>query len=171
MDFNIKPATVDDIAEIAKLTNKARAEMFPHLGQEWRAQKAEQDLATFQQTFIDQPERAYLTAHSEGKLVATVGYQHYDYRFSNLDLETEGVVEVVRLYVDPDWRRGGLASKMFAALVQIAKEAGFKQLYLHTHPFLPGAIKFWERQGFALLRVDADDPVWQTTHMSRSLRE
>ncbi|OHW99643.1 acetyltransferase [Colletotrichum incanum] len=171
MDFIIKPAMADDIAEIAELTNKARAEMFPHQGHKWRAQKAEEDSASFQQTFIDHPQGAYLIARSEGKLVATVGYQHYDYRFSELALETEGVVEVVRLYVDPDWRRGGLASKTVAVLVQIAKEAGFKQLYLHTHPFLPGAIKFWERQGFTLLRVDVDDLVWQTTHMSRSLRE
>jgi hypothetical protein len=37
-------------------------------------------------------------------------------------------------------------------------------LYLHTHPFLPGAIGFWERQGFAVVDVE-DDPVWHTTHM------
>ncbi|GKT44373.1 uncharacterized protein ColSpa_04554 [Colletotrichum spaethianum] len=169
MDFNIKPATAGDTAEIMELSKKARAEMFPHLSQEWRAQKAEHDLAVFQQTFIDQPQGAFLIARSGNKLVATVGYQHYDYRFPAFHLNNEGVVEVVRLYVDPDWRRGGLASKMVAVLVQIAKESGLKQLYLHTHPFLPGAIKFWERQGFTLLWVDVEDHVWQTTHMSRRL--
>ncbi|WQF80679.1 Putative GNAT domain, acyl-CoA N-acyltransferase [Colletotrichum destructivum] len=172
MDFGIKPATADDMAEIAELTNKARAEMFPHLGPEWRAKRAETDAAIFEKTFFDHPQGAYLIARSAGKLIATIGYQHYDHRFLGLDLRAgDDVVEVVRLYVDPDWRRGGLASKLVAALVHSAREAGMKQLYLHTHPFLPGAIKFWERQGFTLLRVDVDDPVWQTTHMSRSLEE
>ncbi|AZE68210.1 acetyltransferase [Pseudomonas synxantha] len=41
-------------------------------------------------------------------------------------------------------------------------------VYLHTHPFLPGAIDFWIRQGFEVVDVEAD-PVWQTTHMHRSL--
>ncbi|KAJ0164494.1 hypothetical protein CTA2_862 [Colletotrichum tanaceti] len=181
MDFGIKPATADDMAEIAALTNKARAEMFPHLGPAWRAKRAENDAAVFGATFFDHPHGRYLIARSAGKLIATIAYQHYDHRFPGLGLragggdddddddDDDGVVEVVRLYVDPDWRRGGLASKLVAALARAATEAGLRQLYLHTHPFLPGAIKFWERQGFTLLRVDVDDPVWQTTHMSRSL--
>jgi hypothetical protein len=37
-------------------------------------------------------------------------------------------------------------------------------LYLHTHPFLPGALGFWERQGFRIVDVESD-PVWRTTHM------
>ena len=41
-------------------------------------------------------------------------------------------------------------------------------MYLHTHPFLPGAIDFWLRQGFEVVDVDAD-PVWRTTHMQRIL--
>ncbi|EFQ33965.1 acetyltransferase [Colletotrichum graminicola] len=169
MDFSIRPVTVDDITEIAELTKRARVEMFPHMDPTWRAQRAEHDSATFQLTFIDHPQGAYLVARSGGKLVATIGYQDYDHRHQ-LSLETEGIVEVVRLYVDPDWRRGGLASKMVASLVEIAEEAGVRQLYLHTHPFLPGAIQFWTRQGFTLLRVDVDDKVWQTTHMGRTLK-
>ncbi|KAK2034721.1 acetyltransferase [Colletotrichum zoysiae] len=170
MDFSIQPVTINDITDIAELTKKARVEMFPHMDQEWRTQRAKHDLETFQQTFVDHPQGAYLVARSGGKLVATVGYQEYDHRHQ-LGLETEGIVEVVRLYVDPDWRRGGLASKMVATLVETAEEAGIRQLYLHTHPFLPGAIQFWTRQGFTLLRVDADDKVWQTTHMGRTLEK
>ncbi|KAK2001942.1 acetyltransferase [Colletotrichum falcatum] len=172
MDFSIRPVTVDDINDIAELTQKARVEMFPHMGPEWRAERAEHDAATFRQTFVDEgAQGSFLVARSGGKLVATVGYQGYDHRHRlGLERAAEGVVvEVVRLYVDPDWRRGGLASKMVATLVEAAQEAGVRRLYLHTHPFLPGAIQFWTRQGFALLRVDAEDKVWQTTHMSRTM--
>ncbi|MNP68286.1 hypothetical protein D3C76_1642210 [compost metagenome] len=57
---------------------------------------------------------------------------------------------------------------MFAALRQAAEQAGVECLYLHTHPFLPGAIAFWERQGFVVIDVE-QDPVWQTTHMQLRL--
>jgi len=49
-----------------------------------------------------------------------------------------------------------------------AEQAGVECLYLHTHPFLPGAIAFWERQGFVVIDVE-QDPVWQTTHMQLTL--
>ncbi|KAK0370191.1 acetyltransferase [Colletotrichum melonis] len=169
MDIQISLATIDDIPEILELTQKARVDMYPHLDEQWRAMKAEQDLATFQKTFFDHPDGAFIVARSDNQIMATVGYQHYDYRFPQLTLLPDGVVEVVRLFVVPAWRRGGLASRLVSALEKAAREAGLKQLYLHTHPFLPGAIKFWERQAFVVLDIDRDDAVWQTTHMSRNL--
>ncbi|OHF02947.1 acetyltransferase [Colletotrichum orchidophilum] len=171
MDIRISPATVDEIPKILELTQKSRADMFPHLDEQWRAKKAEQDLATFKETFFNHPEGAFLIARSNDEIIATIGYQPYDHRFPELTVRPDNVVEVVRLYVLPAWRRGGLASRLVSALEKTAREAGIKQLYLHTHPFLPGAIKFWERQGFVVLTVDLDDPVWQTTHMSRDLDE
>lgn len=38
-------------------------------------------------------------------------------------------------------------------------------MYLHTHPFLPGAIRFWEKQAFDIIGVDEEDEVWRTHHM------
>ena len=97
-----------------------------------------------------------------------IGYLPYDHRFSQLDYAGERVVEVVRLFVLPAYRRRGLAAALFGALRQQALQAGIGCLYLHTHPFLPGAITFWERQGFAVVDVEPD-PVWQTTHMQLRL--
>ncbi|KXH62150.1 acetyltransferase [Colletotrichum salicis] len=169
MDIEISPATIDEIPKILDLTQMARADMFPHLDDQWRAKKTEEDLATFQETFFNHPDGAFIVARSNNQIIATVGYQYFDYRFPQLTLLPDGVVEVVRLYVVPAWRRGGLASRLVSALKKAASEAGLKQLYLHTHPFLTGAIKFWERQGFVVLDVDRDDAVWQTTHMSQNL--
>lgn len=47
-------------------------------------------------------------------------------------------------------------------------QAGIQCPYLHTHPFLPGAITFWERQGFVIVDLEAD-PLWRTTHMQLML--
>ena len=167
-DIIIRPATSDEIPELVGFITKARAEMFPFLNQASSGQMAQRELESFQKSYLDSPQGAFLTARSKGRLVATIGCVPYDGRFPSLNVEVENVVEVVRLYVEPEWRRAGLASKLFAKLVETTRQAGVKQLYLHTHPFLPNAIGFWERNGFSIIEVD-EDPVWQTTHMSRLL--
>lgn len=85
-----------------------------------------------------------------------------------MDYQGHKTVEVVRLFVLPAFRRCGLARELYRALEAMARTEGVEVMYLHTHPFLPGAIDFWLRQGFAVVDVEAD-PVWQTTHMQRFL--
>ncbi|KAJ0309478.1 hypothetical protein COL516b_002723 [Colletotrichum fioriniae] len=60
MDIQISPATIDDIPEILELAKKARVDMYPHLDEQWRAMKAGQDLATFQKTFFNHPDGAFI---------------------------------------------------------------------------------------------------------------
>jgi GNAT superfamily N-acetyltransferase len=79
------------------------------------------------------------------------------------------IVEVLRLFVLPQYRRHGLAASLFQALKDHAIASGVHFMYLHTHPFLPGAIRFWEKQGFNVVRVDEEDKVWQTHHMQMML--
>ena len=80
------------------------------------------------------------------------------------------IVEVVRLFVLPQYRRRGLAAALFQSLQEHAFAAGVQCMYLHTHPFLPGAIGFWEKQGFQLVGVDREDKVWLTHHFWKMLR-
>lgn len=79
------------------------------------------------------------------------------------------IVEVLRLFVLPGYRRHGLAASLFRSLQDHAVASGVQCMYLHTHPFLPGAIRFWEKQGFDIIRVDEDDEVWRTHHMQMML--
>ncbi|KAH7126240.1 acyl-CoA N-acyltransferase [Dactylonectria estremocensis] len=165
----IQLATSDEIPDIVDFVKAARSDMFPMLDSASHAEQAQRLLASFQETYLDRSDGAFLTARtSEGRLIATIGYIAYDGRFPHLDIGVDRVAEVVRLFVDPAYRRDGLASKLVATLEQKARQAGIAKLYLHTHPFLPGAVRFWERQGFVLLGVD-EDPVWNTTHLARSL--
>lgn len=78
-------------------------------------------------------------------------------------------VEVLRLFVLPRYRRHGLAAALFRSLRDHALASGVQCMYLHTHPFLPGAIRFWEKQGFEIAHVDHEDQVWRTHHMSLML--
>lgn len=110
-----------------------------------------------------------LAAHDDVHgLVGTIAWRAYDHRFAQLDFTGRRVVEVVRLFVAPECRRQGIADALFAALKEQTKGQGIDLLYLHTHPFLPGALEFWQRHGFAVICRDAD-PEWQTIHMECAL--
>lgn len=168
MEIVIRAARVDEIPAISDFVGKARADMFPMLDPKSHKNTVERELLGFKRTYLENSNGAFLTARVDGRLIATIGYLDYNGRFPQLKFSHERVAEVVRLYVHPAWRRAGLASNLFDALEQTARQAGIKQLYLHTHPFLAGARDFWERQGFSVICVD-EDPIWQTTHMSRLL--
>ncbi|MCU7248114.1 GNAT family N-acetyltransferase [Pseudomonas koreensis] len=148
-----------DIPEILDFVLEARAGLFPKLS----ASGMLDDLARFAEVYL-QGEGRFLIARHAGRIVASIGYLGYDRRFPNLAYPGLKVVEGVRLFVVPTLRRSGLAGALYRSLKAMALADGVEMIYLHTHPFLPGAIDFWLRQGFEIIAVDAD-PVWQTTHM------
>lgn len=159
----IQAVTAADIPEVVRFVLQARAELFPTLS----ATGMPADLADFEAIYLHGDGR-FLIARDEGQIVAAIGYLPYDGRFPQLNYHARKAVEVVRLFVLPAFRRFGLAGELYRALETQAKAQRVAVMYLHTHPFLPGAIDFWLRQGFEVVDVDAD-PVWRTTHMQRTL--
>jgi GNAT superfamily N-acetyltransferase len=59
-----------------------------------------------------------------------------------------GVVEVKRVYVDPAFRRRGLAAVLMAALEETAAEAGSGEMVLNTGPSQPEALALYAGQGY-----------------------
>jgi GNAT superfamily N-acetyltransferase len=57
-------------------------------------------------------------------------------------------VEITRLYVDPEYRKLGLATQLVRQLKLHATENHADALYLHTNSFLSGGLDFLEYQGF-----------------------
>lgn len=163
MSASIQAVTAADIPEVLRFVLQARDEIFPKL----KATGLPDDLAQFEAIYL-QGDGQFLIARAEGRIVAAVGYLPYDGRFAQLNYQGCKTVEVVRLYVLPAFRRFGLAGELYRSLEALARADGVEMVYLHTHPFLPGAIDFWIRQGFEVVDVEAD-PVWQTTHMHRPL--
>lgn len=157
--FEITSVRSADIPAALDFLLAAREQMFPKL----RDSAMPDDLAAFEAVYVNGAGR-FLLARDQGRIVGAIGYLPYDRRFPALDYPGQKVVEVVRLFVLPPYRRVGLARALYAELQQAARQAGVQVMYLHTHPFLAGAVDFWQRQGFELVSVDPD-PVWQTTHM------
>lgn len=154
-------ATVDTLPPVLDFLQRARAQMFA--GRVDTAAVAP-DLRDFTQTYASGQGRMLAAYDAAQALVGTIAWRAYDRRFAQLDFAGRHVVEVVRLFVAPECRRRGIADALFAALRDQARAAGIEVLYLHTHPFLPGALEFWQRHGFEILCRDAD-PEWQTIHM------
>ena len=150
----------DETAAVTAFLAQARRETFPWLD----GTPLPADLADFRGRYLHDPRAQFVVARVGAEVVGGIGYLPYDHRFAQLDYRGQAAVEVVRLFVAPAWRRNGLASRLYQALRDLALENQVTLLYLHTHPFLPGAIGFWERQGFVITDVE-DDPVWHTTHM------
>ncbi|MCQ9422247.1 GNAT family N-acetyltransferase [Pseudomonas sp. LJDD11] len=155
-----------DIAATLAFVMQARAQIFPMLD----PAAIPSDLAGFEQVYLNGPDGHFLIARAAGQIVAAIGYLPYDQRFAQLDYQGRRTVEIVRLFVEPAFRSAGLAGRLFRALSEHAQRQGVEVLYLHTHPFLPGAIAFWEKHGFTITDVE-DDPLWHTTHMEKALDE
>ena len=143
----------------------ARKEMF---GERINPLEVPEDLANYELVYAP-PNGCMLAAvDSDDKVQATIAYRAYDGRFPQLHFHDNAkIVEVVRLYVAPCMRRSGLATQLFHALEQEARADGCDVLYLHTHPFLEGALEFWQKCGFQIMDRE-EDPVWQTIHMQLS---
>lgn len=161
--MNIQTVTIAEIPDVLAFVLQARAELFPMLS----ASGMPADLVQFEATYL-QGDGRFLIACDDDQIVAAIGYLPYDGRFSQLNYQGHKTVEVVRLFVRPAFRRFGLAGQLYRALEATARADGVAVVYLHTHPFLPGAIDFWGRQGFEIVDVE-DDPVWCTTPMQRYL--
>lgn len=70
--------------------------------------------------------------------------------------------------MEPACRGQGIAMRLIEGLVEVAREDGVEVMYLHTHPFLPGAQYLWEKEGWRV-EVREEEGPWFTIHMRRDL--
>jgi GNAT superfamily N-acetyltransferase len=154
--WNIQPVPFEAADEYITFINDARSQMFPG-----------RSLAPDNASLLGHG-TCFLEARDGKQLIAAIGFVPYNHRFPQFKYHDVRTVEVVRLYVEPRYRRSGLATALFKELCERAKEQDLGRLYMHTHPFLPGAIGFWQKHGFEIVEQE-EDPVWQTTHMQMVL--
>ncbi|MFC3886277.1 GNAT family N-acetyltransferase [Bacillus songklensis] len=165
--YTIKEVQKCEYDQIIEFVMKIRKEIFPMLCQE----QLPSDLLHFEQYYVQPENSAFFAAFSEdGTVLGTIGVCPYDGRFDQLQgcYDLPKTAEIVRCYMDPNYRRLGIGTALFKKVTSFSREAGYQTLYLHTHPFLPGAIPFWKAQGFVDRLAEAD-PVWKTLHMDKKL--
>ena len=86
----------------------------------------------------------FLLAHdARGRAVACGGLRTLDEQVLG-----RGVVEVKRMYVDPEARGSGVAAELLRALEESARRLGAVRLVLETGTSQPDAVRFYSREGY-----------------------
>jgi len=98
-------------------------------------------LARFHDTFDPQSEAAWV-AELDGRVIGSIFLVKGD--------EAE-VAKLRMLYVEPDARGNGIASRLVDVCVSRAREVGYARLDLWTNSVLTAARKIYERAGFQLI--------------------
>lgn len=164
-EFKISKVSVDNSKDIVAYVKGFRKQLFPMLDHN----KQPQDLLLFKKTYIEDQLGVFLqTENSEDNLVGVIGMSRYDHRFPYLNYQGKRVVEVARLYIEPQFRRQAVATSLVKTLVEHARSKKIDTLYLHTHPFLTGAFEFWISQGFKQI-AETKEGGFVTIHMERHI--
>lgn len=161
MRVTIKKATREMSAEIIHYVMQSRKDLFPMLDNN----VLPADLQNFGAAYLTNYHSGFFVAYDEQNNIAgTIGLLEYNNRFNHFNYRSKPTCEVVKLYVEPQYRRLGLATKLVEEINRLARQQNIERLYLHTHPFLKGAKEMWQKNGFNVT-LQEDVPVWQTIHM------
>ncbi|SFG08445.1 GNAT family N-acetyltransferase [Pontibacter chinhatensis] len=165
MAIQIREIEKDRIAELVTYVRNFRKELFPMIDHS----VVPEDLANFEACYMADDNAVFLVAtDASGSIIGTIGMRRYDHRFAHLDYTGQVINEVLKLYVEPAYRRKGLGRALVNALKSEAWQRGIETLYLHTHPFLSGAYEFWAKQGFRMVCQD-DTEIFRTIHMDLAM--
>lgn len=94
------------------------------------------------------PRGRFVVALSDGGVLACGAVQQL----------SEGVAEIKRMWVDPEWRGRGLAGRMLRHLESLAAADGNSLVRLDTNPTLTDAIAMYLRAGYAEIERYNDNP-------------
>lgn len=128
------------------------------------------DIVKMDEYYVSPKRNNFFVAYTEtGEIIATIGIRAYDKDFPEFRhlYSNDATSSIWRLFVDRRCRRCGLASKMFSIAENFAYEAGFDNIYLHTHKTLPGALEYWTKMGF-VVALDSNDEL-ETVHMDKKI--
>ena len=101
------------------------------------------------------PRSIYLVAEVNREVVGGVGI----YPTDGLP---EGTCELVKMYIDKDFRGFGIGKKLIAQAMDFARAKGYKKIYLESMPELRKAVAVYEHLGFTHLPA----PLGNTGHFS-----
>ena len=79
------------------------------------------------------------------------------------------LAELKRLYVRPAFRGHGIGRAMTERIIADARAEGYRTLQLDTQPFLPEAIRLYQKLGFAEMKGYNPSPLPETIYMKLEL--
>lgn len=88
---------------------------------------------------IDEPGAAFVLARENERAVGCGAIRPH----------TAAIAEVKRMYVEPPFRRRGIARLILEKLEKIARSNGFEEIRLETGQWQPGAMRLYESMNYA----------------------
>lgn len=82
---------------------------------------------------------------------------------------SEGICEMKRLYVKPDYRLAGLGRLLAQSTITAAREAGYREMRLDTLATMASAIRLYQTLGFQRIAPYYDNPNGSAIFMSLNL--
>lgn len=104
------------------------------------------DLDDIDATYIRRGDE-FFVAEVDGRIAGTAG----------LIFESADVARIVRMSVDSELRRSGIASALVAACKEAAQRRGATDLHVFTEPHWEDAVSFYAAQGFVAYGRDSID--------------
>lgn len=131
--------------------------------------KFHKDIKFLKSYYMAPIKNEFFLAKIDGKLVATIGVRGYDKDFKEFNniFHKDSTASIWRLYVDKEYRRQGIASKLVSKVIDFSKSQNYHNIYLHTHKTLDGALNFWKKQGFDVF-FDTNNQ-YKTVHMIKNI--
>ena len=129
-----------------------------------------EDIKNLREYYIYPQRNSFFVACDESNnIIATIGIRAYDKSFEEFEgiYSSNHTASIWRLFVDEKYRRCGIASMLFNIAEKFAYENLYKEIYLHTHKTLDGAIDFWKKMGFKIT-IDTNNEL-QTVHMDKAI--
>ena len=166
--------TIKKLKNDSKMINDVQKFLFAQIKREFGydyVPEWHQDIMDMETYYIFPEKSNFFVAYNENcEIISTIGIRAYDKDFPEFrDIFSKDTTSSIwRLFVEKDYRRCGLASKMFTVAENFANESGYADIYLHTHKTLPGAIEFWTKMGFITI-LDSNDEL-ETVHMDKMIQ-
>ncbi|MGO4527809.1 GNAT family N-acetyltransferase [Paenibacillus sp. 2TAF8] len=167
MKPEVRPVQSHEIQEAIHFAMGVRSEVFPMMDHSVLPKDFEQ----FSEHYMNRKDTVFVIARlGEAGIIGSIGIIPYDGRIQVIDgrYPEHTAAEIVKCYVDPAFRRYGIGSLLVRELEQFVNQMQYTTLYLHTHRFLPGAVDFWERQGFTFITEEQNE--WQIVHMDKPIK-
>ncbi len=160
MDFEIVPA-YDNEQEIKVLFKEytdyliAGDEVF---GEYLKIQHYEEELENLNIKYAPEFGRLYI-AKKENEILGCIALKKID----------DSCCEMKRLYVREEYRGNHIAQALILKIIDDARVIGYKKMLLDTLEFLHGAIKLYEKFGFARISRYNDSPMKNAVYMELKL--
>jgi ribosomal protein S18 acetylase RimI-like enzyme len=121
-------------------------------------QNFDRDLAAFPASYLP-PGGALLLALRDGRLAGSVAMRALDDRFC----------EMKRLFVRPAFRGLGVGRELAVAIIDVARNTGYRHMRLDTLPSMHDAQRLYRALGFREITAYYENPVPGTRYMELDL--